>query len=133
MAQNYGFQAQGEFSVPYEAALRRLRGDFARRHEQLAQATSGMRGSGVALLPRETLERGQSEAEAGLIGDFAFRQADEAIMDRRRGEDFAHGEKMARMGYDLQDAIARRLAGQQLKGQLIGGGLGAIGGYLTRR
>jgi hypothetical protein len=132
MPENYGFQGSGEFAPAFEAAMRRLQGGYARQKGDLAQAVAsrGVRTSGVSFIPQETVERGQSEAQAGLIGDFALRQANEGIEDRRLSEGRAFQERMMERGYNLQDALQRRLANKQLEGQLIAGGISGAGSLL---
>jgi len=136
MAAQYGFEAGGEFAPAFEAAQRRLRGGGARRRADLTRATSRVRTSGARFIPQETLERGESEAEAGLIGEFGLRQAGENIQDRRLKEAFERRRQLMREGGEMQQALARRMSQGQLQASLISGGLGAIGniagGYLER-
>lgn len=124
----YGFEAGGEFAPAYEAAQRRLRANFARQKGELAQglASRGVRTSGVGSIPGETLERGQSEAETGLIGDFAMRQAGEGITDRRLGEEFERRKGLMRFGADIESDLHRTMARRMLQGQLMSGGINAI-------
>jgi len=127
--QAFGFKAAGEFEPAFQAAIRRLGLGAAARRGQLAQglATRGVRTSGVSAIPEEALGRGEAEAEAGLVGDFALRQALENIEDRRRTQEMAFQREMLPRQFELQESLQRRLGRQQLIGQLIGGGIGAIG------
>jgi len=130
---NLGFEAEGEFAPAFEAGVRRLRAGGARRRSGLAQATSGVRTSGVRFIPQETLERGEAEAEAGLIGDFAINQAQENIADRRARENFERRQSLLTQGFDLQSSLANRLGRGQLKAQAISAGLGGISRLLASR
>lgn len=128
------YNPTGEYTPAYEAIKRRLQGDFARQRSQLAQsvATRGVRTSGVSFIPEETLGRGQAEAEAGVLGDFALRNVQDKVEDRRLAEDRAHELNMLERGSALQDAIQRRLNRNQLGAQLGAGALSGIGAYLLR-
>lgn len=123
----FGFEAGGEFAPAFEAAQRRLQASGARQRSTLARATSRVRTSGARFIPAETLERGQAEAQAGLIGRFAERQAEEGILDRRLREAFERRRQLLREGGLAAESLARRLSGGRLRGQIIAGGLGAIG------
>ena len=130
----YGYNPGGEYAPAYEAALSRLRAGVARQRSDLAQAVAsrGVRTSGVSFIPQETLERGAAEAEAGLIGDFSLRNAQDNIEDRRISQEQAFRLKYAGEMANLQDSLQRRLSGNQLKGQLIGAGIGAVGNYFRK-
>jgi len=133
MADDYGYKALGEFEPAYMAARRRLSGEQARQRSALGQqvASSGMRTSGMRYIPQETLERGQAEAEAGLIGKFAGAQAEAA---ERRGEMERQFELESALDIrrrEAQEAMQRRLANQQMIGQIIGGAVGATGSVLS--
>ena len=131
MADRFGFEPGGEFAPAFEAAQRRLRGAGARRRTELARATSGVRTSGVRFIPGETLERGEQEAQAGLTGEFALRQAGENIQDRRLQEAFQRRMQLAQMGMthesELSRSMGRRAFQRQIASGAVGGGLGAIG------
>ena len=131
MAEDYGYKALGEYEPAFRAAQRKLQGGFARQRQQLAGQTANVRTSGVRYIPQETLERGQSEAEAGLIGDFAQAQADRAANRQDVERQFELQSALDIRRQEAQDAINRKLAKQQMIGQIIGGGLGATGSILS--
>ena len=130
MAEDYGYKALGEYEPAYLAAKRRMEGDQARQRAGLAQQTSNVRTSGVRYIPQETLERGQAEANAGLVGQFAQAQADRAAgrQDTERGFELQSALDIRRA--EMQDAMNRRMAKSQLTGQIIGGVAGAAGSWL---
>ncbi len=132
----FGFEPGGEFAPAFEAAQRRLRGGAARRRADLARSTRRVRTSGVSLLPRQTLEAGEAEAEAGLVGEFGLRQATENIEDRRAQEAFQRRLTTMRLGGklegDLQRSLARRGFQRDVLRGGIGAGLGIIGGIVNR-
>lgn len=127
------YNPTADYDTAFQQAISRMRAGQARQRGALAQATSGVRTSGVRFIPQETLERGFSEAEQGLVGDFAENQANTGIQDRRRREDEAFQLRVMREGGDLQQAIERRRAQNQLRAGLIGGGSSAIASYYTGR
>lgn len=118
------YKPSGDFAPAFQAAVARARAGQARQRGSLAEATRNVRTSGVRFIPRETLERGFSEADAGLVGDFSLRDAEEKITDRRRQEDFQFQREMGERESDLSRTIARR----QLQGDLWGAGIGLAGG-----
>lgn len=124
--EDYGYKPSSDFEPSLQAAIARMRAGQARQRGQLAQsiASKGVRTSGVGLIPAQDLERGFSEAEAGLTGDFARHDAQERINDRRRQEDFQFDREMLERSGELQRTIARR----QLQGELWGAGAGLVGG-----
>lgn len=125
MADRFGFEPGGEFAPAFEAAQRRLRGAGARRRAELARATSGVRTSGVRFIPQETLERGEQEAQAGLTGEFALRQAGENIQDRRLQEAFQRRLQLSRMGMEHERDVSRTAGRRAFQRRLVGGGIGA--------
>ncbi|MBI5597636.1 MAG: hypothetical protein HY928_16225 [Elusimicrobia bacterium] len=124
---DFGYSPTDDYSAPIQSALARLRSGQARQRNVLAEATRRVRTSGARFIPAETLERGFSEAEAGVYGDFALDQARTGIEDRRREEDFQRQLQLMDRSQSLQDALARRQGSDSLKSSLISGGLGALG------
>lgn len=129
------YAPDADYNEAYEAANRRLQASGARRRGLLTQeiASKGVSTSGVSAIPIEEYERGQQEAEAGLVGEFALSQADNAVQDRRLAQSREHDMNMMTTGYGLQDAISRRLGRQQLQGQVIGGVIGGAGSVIAGR
>lgn len=121
------YEPSADFNTAYEAANKRLMANFAQQRGQQNQAIAsrGVATSGVASIPGEQLDRAQSEAQAGLIGGLAQSQAQNTIEDRRLKERMDFERSVAENQINAQNTIARR----QMQGQLIGGGIGAIGSY----
>lgn len=122
---NYGFTAGGEFAPAFEAAQAAQRAGQTRQRSSLARAIAarGVRTSGVGTIPQASLAADFASQDAGLVGDFALNQAREGITDRRSAEDFQRRLQLLDRQGDLQRTLARR----QMQGQILGGGLGAIG------
>ncbi len=133
MADEFGFEAGGEFAPAFEAAQRRLRGSQARQRSGLARATSRVRTSGARFIPAEAQERGFAEADAGLVGRFALAQAEGNITDRRAAESRSFQREQLGRGFSLEEALQRRIARGRLPGQIGAGALGAIGGIFAGR
>lgn len=125
MAENYGFNAGGDFAPAYQAAQAALQQRFLKAKGDLAQslAARGVRTSGVATIPEAELASSETAANAGLISQFGEKQAETGIEDRRIAEERAFQREMQ----DRQGSLYQTLARRQLQGQLIAGGLGAAG------
>lgn len=124
-----------DYDEAFQSAVSRMRAGQARQRGQLAQsiASKGVRTSGVGLIPAQDLERGFSEAEAGLTGDFALEQGRAKVDDRRRDEDFSRELQLLERQGSLQDALERRRGLNSLRSGLVSGGIGAISSYYTGR
>jgi hypothetical protein len=124
-----------DFNTAWEAVNRRIKTNYAgqRAGQQGDLAARGVATSGVSQIPLESTNRAEGNDISDAAGQFALSQAETGIEDRRRREDFARQKQLMSMGYGFEDAMNRRLAQNQLTGGLIAGGLGAAGGYLSRK
>lgn len=118
------------FRTMYSAAQKRLEDEAARsRALSLRSAASkGLTTSGVSELPLGEIERGK---ELGLASTYA------GLAGTQQGQEFQKQQaelefKRQLQLMDLQNAAQRKLAKSQMTGQIIGGGIGAIGSILAR-
>lgn len=134
MPDAYGYQSSPDYAPAYGALQRRITASFSGQRANLNNelASRGVGTSGVSAIPSSALDSAQAGQEAGAAGHFAEAQANTAIEDRRRAEEFDRQKQLMQYGSDIQNAMQRRLAQSQLQGQLIGGGIGAVGSYLSR-
>lgn len=118
-----------EYSDAYDAVTRRLRSNYAKQRGNLQQdlATRGVSTSGVSSIPLAQLGNEEELAIADTDARFALDQVDNVIQDRRAAEQHVRNRELAQLGYDAQDAIQRRLAGNSLKAAVIGGTIGLAG------
>lgn len=128
----YGYQPNGDYAVPVAAAIARMRSGQAKQRSDLAQsiAAKGLRTSGVGLLPQKTLEAGFSDAEAGLVGDFANRQIENSITDRRLAEERQFAREQQQRELDAQASAGRQGFLRDVIGRAVSGGVGILSNYL---
>jgi hypothetical protein len=128
------YEPTNDYNVAYEAAGRRLDQNYAKRRAQLNQeiASRGVNTSGVALIPGAELGEQEQNDRADLAGRFALEQAHTGIEDRQAAENFDRNKELARLGYDAQAALSRRLAKGQLQSGLIAGGAAGLSSYFLR-
>lgn len=132
------YDPSADYAASYDALSRRIASNFAGQRAGLNQelATRGVSTSGVSAIPSAALRVGESNAQDQVAGQYALEQAHTGIEDRRRAEDFQHNLELANLGFNNQNALARRMANSGLTSSLISGGLGAVGavagGYLAQ-
>ena len=128
----------GPYQDIYSAARARLRESEARQRGAALRRVSrqGVRTSGVGQIPQDAISREAMLEEADLGARIAGQQEQERLADKR----FSQQKELVQFQADLAaaaDARARKLARQQAKSgltsQIIGAGLGGVGGYLATR
>jgi hypothetical protein len=130
--------ADMDYAAAYDSLRRRIASSYAAPRANLNQqiATRGVQGSGVATIPAGRMMAAQAGEESGLAQQIAARQAGTNVQDRQLAAQMAHQEELAQMGFDMRSSLQRSLAGSQLQGAVIGGGLSAAGslaaGYMSR-
>ena len=132
------YDPNSDYASAYGVMQDRIKRNFAGQRQGLAQelATRGVQSSGVSAIPLGQLGAAEEGQKSDLAGQFALQQANTGIEDRRSAENFSRQMQLGEQGFNMQDALNRRLANQQMQGQIIGGLLGAAGsiggGYAAR-
>lgn len=122
-----------DYASSYDALSRRISANFGQQRVGLNQelADRGVQTSGVSAIPSTTLRVGENSAKDQVAGQYALEQAQTGIADRVRAQEFQQQDYLANLGYNNQNALARRMGNSGLQASLISGGLGAAGSVLS--
>lgn len=125
----YGYNPTMDYRDPYNAVQARVGKNFGAQRADLSSfiKNSGVHTGGTSSIPEALYAPAEAGAHAGVTGDFASGQAGTQNEDILRRQNFQNQQNLAQYGWDYQNALGRRLAGNQLLAGEIAGGLGLAG------
>lgn len=130
---DYGYDPTPDYGAGYNALKAKIAASYAGSRGQLNQdlASRGVQTSGVSAIPVSSMLASEAAAGAGGAEDFALEQARTGVREKEMGME---ADLQRRNAIDINNAdfsnrsvLARRLAQNQLAGQLGAGSLAAIG------